>query len=57
MRKYRPKRARKRWLEDAPDYVLCGKLWDESMGRTVQFLGLSEDEAVISRVNEGEDDE
>jgi hypothetical protein len=58
MRTYHPKRASKRWLEGAPDYVLSchdtpkyhdrytvffgGKLWDENMGRTVMFLGLSE---------------
>lgn len=55
--KYRPKRASKRWLENAPDYILsvhdnpkyadrytvffCGHLWGESMGRTVQYLAMS----------------
>lgn len=55
--KYRPRKANKRWLEGAPDYILSvhdnpkygdrytvcfgGHLWDESMGRTVMYLGMS----------------
>lgn len=58
MRKYRPKRASARWLQDAPEYVLSchdspkyhdrytvcfgGTLWNEELGRNVLFLGLSQ---------------
>jgi hypothetical protein len=56
---YRPRRASKRWQEQAPEYVLdCfdnkgktadrytvlfgGSLWEESMGRKVPYLGMSD---------------
>lgn len=57
--KYQPKRSSKRWLEDAPEYILAcydspkfydqytvilgGSMWNESMGRKVLYLGMSDD--------------
>lgn len=56
--KYQPKRSRKQWTEESPEYVLAvyddggnhidrytvlfgGSLWEPSMGRNVQSLGMS----------------
>jgi hypothetical protein len=59
MSNYRPRRASKRWLEGAPDYVLSvhdkpstndrytvffgPPLWEPELGRNVLYLGMSED--------------
>ena len=58
MRDYQPKKSSKRWLENAPDYVLAiydavkfndrytvllgGKFWNKDMGRNIMILGISE---------------
>ena len=58
MKNYRPRRASKKWSKDAPEYVLAcydmdgvadrytilfgGSLWNEDMGRNVQYLALND---------------